>query len=82
MESEFAFTDADTTDDCDTWVTLVEAAEMLEKSQWSLYTLVRKRYIESRRVGYRIYVELGSVFMYYELRELEKRYKRCASGRV
>ena len=38
MESEFTLTDANTTDDCDIWVPLVEAAKMLEKSQWSLYT--------------------------------------------
>ena len=75
MKSGSIPADMDTIDNGDVWVPLLEAAQILGKSQWSLYTLVRNGHVESRRSGHRIYVELESVCTYYELRELEKQRK-------
>ena len=60
----------DTADyDRDDWLPLMEAARLMDKSPWSLYTLVRKGRIESSRIDHRIFVNMGSLFDYYKRRK-------------
>jgi len=56
-------------DDQDDWLPLMDAALLLGKSHWTLYTLVRKRRIESTKAGHRILVKWGSLIDYFRRKE-------------
>lgn len=72
MEKELDSTNYISDSDGNIWLPLLEAAKILEKSQWSLYTLINQKHIKSRKIGHRVYIEWDSLCMYYEQREIEK----------
>jgi len=52
----------------DVWLPVMEAARLIGKSPWTLYTLVRTGRIEAQKDGHNVFVNLRSVFDYYEQR--------------
>ena len=55
--------------DYDDWLPLLLAAELADKSRWTLYTLAREGRIESSRAGKRVMVKWGSLCDYFEQRK-------------
>ena len=53
----------------DEWLPVMEAARLIGKSPWTLYTLARKGRIETCRIDHRILVNLGSLSDYFRQRE-------------
>lgn len=52
----------------DVWLPVMEAARLIGKSPWTLYTLVRTGRIEAQKDGHNVFVNLRSVFDYYKQR--------------